>query len=213
MPVPRTRDALDVLVDNVRTAQATLPVPLALENIAALLEWPRGELSEGQFLAELVERTDCLLLIDVANLHAHAVLPEVLDLLDELHAGVNPPGVLLERDDNYPSDTELAAAQADLLRALLTDGEVPEGFHPKRLRVEANALLNKRRGVAALLRPDIVDALGDRFRPLFDTCARAHPRASGSPARDDTAAFAERAAVSGELPTPTPPRRRWWRKR
>lgn len=153
MPVPRTRDALDVLVANVKAAQQDLPVPLALENVAALLEWPDGELSEGQFLAELVERTDCYLLVDVANLyanarnlgtdperfldeiplerlayvhvaggvehgevyhdtHAHAVLPEVLGLLDELCSRVAPPGVLLERDDNYPSDTEIATELA-----------------------------------------------------------------------------------------------------
>src|SRR5690606_11026955 len=40
LPVPRTRDALDVLCANVRIAQAALPVPLAVENIAALFSWP-----------------------------------------------------------------------------------------------------------------------------------------------------------------------------
>lgn len=149
LPVPRTREALDVLVANVRAVRQDLPAPLALENIAALLDWPDSDLTEGQFLAELVDRTDCHLLIDVANLyansvnlatdaarfldeipleriayvhvaggvhhdgvyhdtHAHAVTPEVLDVLDQLCARVTPPGVLLERDDDYPADTELA---------------------------------------------------------------------------------------------------------
>ncbi|WP_037878643.1 DUF692 domain-containing protein [Streptomyces sp. NRRL F-5727] len=71
LPVPRTRDALDVLCENVRIAQESLPVPLALENIAALFSWPDEELSEGRFLAELVERTGVRLLIDVANLHTN----------------------------------------------------------------------------------------------------------------------------------------------
>ncbi|MFJ6424770.1 DUF692 domain-containing protein [Streptomyces hydrogenans] len=71
LPVPRTRDALDVLCENVRIAQESLPVPLALENIAALFSWPGEELSEGRFLAELVERTGVRLLIDVANLHTN----------------------------------------------------------------------------------------------------------------------------------------------
>ncbi|MDU0289101.1 DUF692 domain-containing protein [Saccharothrix longispora] len=153
MPLPRTRDALDVLVANVKAVQADLPVPLALENVAALLEWPDGELTEGRFLAELVERTDCHLLVDVANLyanarnlgtdvdrfldeiplerlayvhvaggveqqgvyhdtHAHAVLPEVLEVLGRLCERTDPPGVLLERDDDYPSDDELRAELA-----------------------------------------------------------------------------------------------------
>lgn len=73
LPVPRTWAALDVLCENVRIAQDSLPVPLALENIAALISWPDEELTEGQFLAELVERTGVRLLIDVANLHTNHV--------------------------------------------------------------------------------------------------------------------------------------------
>ncbi|MFI9492439.1 DUF692 domain-containing protein [Streptomyces halstedii] len=149
LPVPRTWDALDVLCENVRVAQDSLPVPLALENIAALIAWPDEELTEGQFLAELVERTGVRLLIDVANLHtnhvnrgedpataldelpveaiayvhvaggvekdgvwhdthAHPVTRPVLDVLTELRARVDPPGVLLERDDAFPPAEELA---------------------------------------------------------------------------------------------------------
>ncbi|WP_103500941.1 DUF692 domain-containing protein, partial [Streptomyces sp. SM14] len=73
LPVPRTRDALDVLCENVRIAQDALPVPLALENIAALFSWPDDEMSEARFLGELVERTGVRLLIDVANLHTNHV--------------------------------------------------------------------------------------------------------------------------------------------
>ncbi|WP_143650475.1 DUF692 family multinuclear iron-containing protein, partial [Streptomyces tricolor] len=148
LPVPRTRDALDVLCENVRIAQDALPVPLALENIAALFSWPDEELTEGQFLSELVERTGVRLLIDVANLHtnhvnrgedpaealaalplealayvhvaggferdgvwhdshAHPVPRPVLDILTGLAARVAPPGVLLERDENFPDPAEL----------------------------------------------------------------------------------------------------------
>ncbi|WP_422771720.1 DUF692 domain-containing protein [Plantactinospora sp. WMMC1484] len=71
LPVPRTRDCLEVLVANVRLAQAALPVPLALENVAALFGWPDDELTEGEFLAELVGRTGVRLLVDVANLHTN----------------------------------------------------------------------------------------------------------------------------------------------
>ncbi|MFJ5078617.1 DUF692 family multinuclear iron-containing protein [Streptomyces sp. NPDC088553] len=155
LPVPRTWDALDVLCENVRIAQDALPVPLALENIAALVSWPGEEMSEGRFLAELVERTGVRLLIDVANLHtnhvnrgedparalselpveaiayvhvaggverdgvwhdthAHPVPGAVLDVLADLASRVAPPGVLLERDDDFPPAEELA----DELRAI-----------------------------------------------------------------------------------------------
>ncbi|WP_445271387.1 DUF692 domain-containing protein, partial [Streptomyces antimicrobicus] len=149
LPVPKTWDALEVLCENVRIAQDALPVPLALENIAALLRWPDEELTEAQFLTELVERTGVRLLIDVANLHtnhvnrgedplavldalpagalayvhvaggierdgvwhdthAHPVPPQVLALLSQLRARTDPPGVLLERDDDFPPEQELA---------------------------------------------------------------------------------------------------------
>ncbi|MFD8533973.1 DUF692 family multinuclear iron-containing protein, partial [Streptosporangium canum] len=150
LPVPGPRAALSVVAANVRRAQAALPVPLALENVAALFGWPEDEMTEAQFLGELVEMTGVGLLVDVANLYTNQVnlglsatgaldgLPlselayvhvagghshhgvwhdthtahvpgEVLDILSELCARVDPPGVLLEWDDDYPSDAALEA--------------------------------------------------------------------------------------------------------
>jgi hypothetical protein len=62
-----------VLCENVRIAQDSLPVPLAVENIAALICWPGEEMTEGQFLYDLADRTGVRLLIDVANLHTNHV--------------------------------------------------------------------------------------------------------------------------------------------
>lgn len=72
LPVPRTRESLEVLVENVRVARAALPAPLALENIATVVEWPDAGVGEAEFLAELLERTDSRLLLDVSNVHANA---------------------------------------------------------------------------------------------------------------------------------------------
>jgi uncharacterized protein len=85
-PVPRTRAAVNVVVDNVRCAQAELPVPIALEPIATLFDWPDAELTEAQFLTEILERTDALLLLDIANVYANARNrgEEPAALLDEL---------------------------------------------------------------------------------------------------------------------------------
>jgi uncharacterized protein len=73
LPVPRTREALAVLTANVRRTQAELDVPMALEPIAALFDWPDDEYAEADFLTALLERTGALLLLDVANVHANAV--------------------------------------------------------------------------------------------------------------------------------------------
>ncbi|MFE6822794.1 DUF692 domain-containing protein [Streptomyces sp. NPDC057690] len=163
LPVPRTRDALDVLCENVRIAQDALPVPLAVENIAALIAWPGEEMTEGQFLYELADRTGVRLLIDVANLHtnhvnrgedpvkalaelpleaiayvhvaggferdgvwhdshAHPVPRLVLDILTDLASRVSPPGVLLERDENFPEPAELER-ELGTIRAAVEAGE------------------------------------------------------------------------------------------
>lgn len=162
LPVPRTQEAIDLVVANVRAAQAVLPVPLALENIANLFEWPNPEMDEAAFLTEVLERTDALLLLDIENVYANAknhgydplafldrlplhriayvhiagglerdglyhdthtcdVPPGVLDLLGELCARTAVPGVMLERDDRFPSaaklNAELDAIAAKTVRA------------------------------------------------------------------------------------------------
>ncbi|AYJ49500.1 DUF692 domain-containing protein [Rhodococcus sp. P1Y] len=73
LPVPRTYEALDVLARNITVTQSGLPVPLAVENIAALFDWPDDELSDGEFLAELIERTGVTLVLDIANVYANAL--------------------------------------------------------------------------------------------------------------------------------------------
>ncbi|WP_084528549.1 DUF692 domain-containing protein [Nocardia crassostreae] len=72
LPVPRTRQALDALARNISRTQRDLEVPLAVENIAALFEWPDAEFTDAEFLQELVERTGVYLLIDIANVYANA---------------------------------------------------------------------------------------------------------------------------------------------
>jgi hypothetical protein len=98
-----------------------------------------------------------------------------------------------------PQRDRLAEAQGELLRALLADGPVPTGFDSERLRVEADALLAKRRRVVAMLQPDACAELDDRFIPLFNEYARAHPRATGSRAREDGQAFVEWLREHGHL--------------
>lgn len=72
LPVPRTREAIEVLADNIHRTRGHLNVPLAVENIASFVEWPESDLTESEFLTELVDRTGVLLVLDVANVYANA---------------------------------------------------------------------------------------------------------------------------------------------
>jgi uncharacterized protein (UPF0276 family) len=73
MPVPRTREMVRVLVENIKEAMDQLPVPLALENISTLFEWPGAELSEEAFIREVLDASGALLLLDVENLYANSI--------------------------------------------------------------------------------------------------------------------------------------------
>lgn len=72
LPVPRTETSLAVLCENVGRAQRALPVPLALENVAALFEWPDPTMDEPELLCRLTRATGALLVADVSNLFASA---------------------------------------------------------------------------------------------------------------------------------------------
>ncbi|MFF5292268.1 DUF692 domain-containing protein [Paractinoplanes globisporus] len=86
LPIPRSREAVDAVVANVARTTAELPVPLALEPIAALFDWPDDEMSEADFLTEILDRTGALLLLDIANVYANARNrgEDPLELLDKL---------------------------------------------------------------------------------------------------------------------------------
>lgn len=72
VPVPRTRRVARLLADHITEAQDQLPVPLAVESPAALLDWPDDELDEADFVTEVVERSGAGLLLDLANLYVNA---------------------------------------------------------------------------------------------------------------------------------------------
>jgi uncharacterized protein (UPF0276 family) len=72
-PLPFTREAIDHFCRNVATVREAIAVPLILENISYTVNLPFAEMSEAQFLREILERTDCGLLLDVTNLYANSV--------------------------------------------------------------------------------------------------------------------------------------------
>ena len=71
-PLPFTREAVAAVCRNVQRWREAVGVPLLLENISYLVALP-GELTEAQFLTEIVERAECGLLLDLHNVYANAV--------------------------------------------------------------------------------------------------------------------------------------------
>lgn len=132
IPVPYSRDMLEILVENVAQTMARLPVPLALENIATLMEWPDAEIEPGEFLRELLDRTGALLLLDVENVYAnarnhhhdprHLLRSMPLDRIAYVHVAGG-----IERDGVYHDTHQhpIPSAVLDLLSDLTSIAEVP----------------------------------------------------------------------------------------
>jgi uncharacterized protein (UPF0276 family) len=72
LPLPWTEEALDHLVPRIETVQDALRRPLVLENVSSYLTFTHSTMPEWEFLAELVRRAGCDLLLDVNNVHVSA---------------------------------------------------------------------------------------------------------------------------------------------
>ena len=72
LPFPRSRGMLDRVCDNVSRAQDALGRPLLIENPSHYLALRGHEMSEPEFLTEMVVRTGCGLLLDIANVYISA---------------------------------------------------------------------------------------------------------------------------------------------
>ncbi len=71
LPIPFRQDAIDHVVDRIRRVQDLLERPLAIENVSYYTP-VAAEMTEVQFVNEIVERADCKLLLDVNNVYVNA---------------------------------------------------------------------------------------------------------------------------------------------
>lgn len=72
LPLPYTKEALDIVARNVDAAQNALGRTLLIENPSTYLAFAHSSMREEEFLTELVRRTGCGILCDVNNLYVAA---------------------------------------------------------------------------------------------------------------------------------------------
>ncbi len=73
LPVERSDEMIEIIAENIESIKSKFNVPLALENIAVLIQWPGSNLDEASFLRRLLQQTETKLLLDVSNLYANSV--------------------------------------------------------------------------------------------------------------------------------------------
>lgn len=101
LPLPYTREALDVVCDNIGRAQDALGRAMMLENPSSYLTFPDDEMAEWEFIAAMAQRTGCALLLDVNNVHVSS------------------------RNHGFDADTYIAALPHDRVRQVHLAGHTP----------------------------------------------------------------------------------------
>lgn len=69
LPLPYTQEALDLVTNRIQYLQDRFKRQFMIENVSSYLTFNCSEMSEWEFLAEIVRRTDCMLLLDVNNVY------------------------------------------------------------------------------------------------------------------------------------------------
>lgn len=72
MPIPMTLDAAKYVAARVIQAQEILGRRLILENVSTYA-MPAAEMSEAEFICEVIDRADCDLLLDVNNVYVNSI--------------------------------------------------------------------------------------------------------------------------------------------
>ncbi len=67
LPIPYTEESLAHIVDRISRVQDFLKRRLVVENASTYVTFGQSEMEECTFVAEMAERADCLLLLDVNN--------------------------------------------------------------------------------------------------------------------------------------------------
>ena len=69
LPMPYTFEAAKLTAQKIREVRDFLEVPIAVENVSSYAEYHVSEMTEWEFLNEVVERADCGILLDVNNIY------------------------------------------------------------------------------------------------------------------------------------------------
>jgi hypothetical protein len=72
MPLPYTEETLQHVADRVSRVQDYMGRRMLLENVSSYVSFSASQMSEWEFLRAVAERADCLILLDINNIHVSA---------------------------------------------------------------------------------------------------------------------------------------------
>jgi uncharacterized protein len=72
LPLPFTEEMIGIAARNIDQAQAVLKTQIAIENVSSYLTWKTNEMTEWEFINEIVRQTGCKILLDINNIYVNA---------------------------------------------------------------------------------------------------------------------------------------------
>ena len=69
LPLPYTFEAVRITAARIREVQDYLEIPIAVENVSSYAEFHESQMTEWEFLNEVVHSADCGILLDVNNIY------------------------------------------------------------------------------------------------------------------------------------------------
>jgi len=73
LPLPCSKEAVKHVVDRIKIVQSYIERPFLVENISYYMSMPGSHMAEVDFLAEILEKADCGLLLDVNNVYVNSI--------------------------------------------------------------------------------------------------------------------------------------------
>ncbi|MDH5546162.1 MAG: DUF692 domain-containing protein [Gammaproteobacteria bacterium] len=72
LPLPYSEEALNYVSQRIQQVQDILGRRILIENVSSYVEFNDSQMSEWDFVVQVAERSDCLLLVDVNNIYVSA---------------------------------------------------------------------------------------------------------------------------------------------
>lgn len=73
LPLPYTQETIDHLVNHISQVQDFLGRRILLENVSSYVSYEHSEMTEWECLKLVAEKADCMVLLDINNIHVSAV--------------------------------------------------------------------------------------------------------------------------------------------
>jgi len=133
LPIPYSEESLNHMVERIDQTQDFLGEQILVENVSSYMEFSESSIAEVEFVAEVVKRADCGLLIDVNNIYVNAYNQGIdaeayidqlpIDRIREIHlAGFEDHGDYILDAHNNPVADDVWDLYARLIARLADRG-------------------------------------------------------------------------------------------